>query len=231
MYYSSGNYEAFARPRKPQGVESKSAWFVGSGLAALAGAAFLIRDGQMAGNRITILEQQLLPGGALDGIKEPEKGFVIRGGREMEEHFECLWDLYCWSLRQDMTRDIVIDALRMAWFKRHPSKQAGLIFHSDRGSQYASKDFRDVLTEYGITASMSRRGNCWDNTCSETLFGSLKVERLHGQRFKTRRQAKDEVVAWMLWYNRSRLHSTLAYVSPMRFEENWLVNQPRQVSA
>ena len=67
-----------------------------------------------------------------------------------------------WSLRQDMTRDIVIDALRMAWFKRHPSKQAGLIFHSDRGSQYASKDFRDVLTDYGITASMSRRGNCWD---------------------------------------------------------------------
>jgi putative transposase len=101
-----------------------------------------------------------------------------------------------------------------------PSEQAGrLIFHSDRGSQYASKDFRDVLTEYGITASMSRRGNCWDNACSETLFGSLKVERLHGQRFKTRRQAMDEVVAWLLWYNRTRLHSTLAYVSPMRFEE------------
>ncbi len=94
MYYSSGNYEAFARPRKPHGVDNKTAWFVGSGLAALAGAAFLIRDGQMAGKRITILEQQLLPGGALDGIKEPEKGFVIRGGREMEEHFECLWDLY-----------------------------------------------------------------------------------------------------------------------------------------
>lgn len=94
MYYSSGNYEAFARPRKPQGVENKTAWFVGSGLAALAGAAFLIRDGQMPGNRITIVEQQQLPGGALDGIKEPEKGFVIRGGREMEEHFECLWDLY-----------------------------------------------------------------------------------------------------------------------------------------
>ena len=94
MYYSSGNYEAFVRPRKPQGVENKTAWFVGSGLAALAGAAFLIRDGQMPGHRITILEQQQLPGGALDGIKEPEKGFVIRGGREMEEHFECLWDLY-----------------------------------------------------------------------------------------------------------------------------------------
>lgn len=130
-----------------------------------------------------------------------------------------------WSLRQDMTRDIVIDALRMAWFKRHPSKQAGLIFHSDRGSQYASKEFRDALSGYGITPSMSRRGNCWDNACSETLFGSLKVERLHGQRFKTRRQAMDEVVAWTLWYNRFRLHSTLAYVSPMQFEDNWRATQ------
>lgn len=136
-----------------------------------------------------------------------------------------------WSLRQDMTRELVIDALRMAWFKRHPARDAGLIFHSDRGSQYASRDFRDVLTEYGITASMSRRGNCWDNACSETLFGSLKVERLHGQRFKSRRQAMDEVVAWMLWYNRTRLHSTLAYVSPMQFEENWLAGQRRQVNA
>lgn len=94
MYYSNGNYEAFARPRKPKGAENKTAWFVGSGLAALAGAAFLIRDGQMPGNQITILEQQQLPGGALDGIKEPQRGFVIRGGREMEDHFECLWDLY-----------------------------------------------------------------------------------------------------------------------------------------
>ena len=94
MYYSSGNFEAFARPRKPDGVDDKTAWFVGSGLASLAGAAFLVRDGQMLGNRITILERQLLPGGALDGTKVPEKGFVIRGGREMEEHFECLWDLY-----------------------------------------------------------------------------------------------------------------------------------------
>lgn len=94
MYYSSGNYEAFARPRKPTGVQSKTAWFVGSGIASLAGAAFLIRDGHMFGNRITILEQQKLPGGALDGIKEPQQGFVIRGGREMESNFECLWDLY-----------------------------------------------------------------------------------------------------------------------------------------
>lgn len=136
-----------------------------------------------------------------------------------------------WSLREDMTREIAMDALRMAWFKRHPAKQAGLIFHSDRGSQYASKDFRDVLTEYGIKSSMSRKGNCWDNACSETLFGSLKVERLHGQRFKSRRHARDETIAWLLWYNRSRLHSTLAYVSPMRFEQNWFAAQAKQANS
>ena len=75
---------------------------------------------------------------------------------------------------------------------------------------------------------MSRRGNFWDYTCSETLFGSLKVERLHGQSFVTRRQAKDKTIAWLLWYNKARLHSTLAYVSPMQFEENWLAAQTRQ---
>ncbi|MGO2745082.1 oleate hydratase [Microbacterium sp.] len=94
MRYTSGNYEAFARPRKPDGVDSKRAWFVGSGLSALAGAAFLIRDGQMDGSKITIFEQQDLPGGALDGLDVPDKGFVIRGGREMESNFECLWDLF-----------------------------------------------------------------------------------------------------------------------------------------
>ncbi|WP_301122144.1 oleate hydratase [Mycolicibacterium fortuitum] len=94
MYYSSGNYEAFARPRKPQGVEDKTAWFVGAGLASMSSAVFMIRDGQLPGNKITILERLKLPGGALDGIKEPKKGFVIRGGREMEDHMECLWDLF-----------------------------------------------------------------------------------------------------------------------------------------
>ncbi|MGY3530832.1 MULTISPECIES: oleate hydratase [Bradyrhizobium] len=94
MYYCSGNYEAFARPRKPKGVDNKTAWFVGSGLAALSGAAFLIRDGHMRGDRITILERLKIPGGALDGSHDLKRGFVIRGGREMEDHFECLWDLY-----------------------------------------------------------------------------------------------------------------------------------------
>ena len=72
---------------------------------------------------------------------------------------------------------------------------------------------------------MSRRGNCWDTACSETLLGSLKVERLPGRRFVTRCHAKDEAIAWLLWYNKTRLHSTLAYVSPMQFESEWLAKQ------
>jgi transposase InsO family protein len=126
-----------------------------------------------------------------------------------------------WSMRPDMHRDLVIDALEMAWYQRCPGKQAGLIFHSDRGSQYASEDFGKVLEHCAITPSMSRKGNCWDNACSETLFGSLKMERLHGQRFQTIREAKDEIIAWLLWYNQTRMHSTLKYVSPMQFEQSW----------
>ena len=94
MYYSNGNYEAFARPLKPAGVDEKSAWLVGAGLASLAAACFLVRDGQMKGERIHILEELPLPGGACDGLCDPTKGFIIRGGREMENHFECLWDLF-----------------------------------------------------------------------------------------------------------------------------------------
>ena len=135
-----------------------------------------------------------------------------------------------WSMRPDMQRNLVIDALQMAWFRRNPGKLAGLIFHSDRGSQYASADFSEVLNEHGITPSMSRKGDCWDNACSETLFGSLKVERLHGQRFATIREAKDETIAWLLWYNRTRMHSTLNYVSPMQFEQEW-TDQTRNIAA
>ena len=94
MNYTNGNYEAFARPRKPKGVEEKQAWLVGGGLASLASAAFLVRDAQMDGSRIHILEEAELPGGACDGLLRPDIGFVIRGGREMENHYECLWDLF-----------------------------------------------------------------------------------------------------------------------------------------
>ncbi len=126
-----------------------------------------------------------------------------------------------WSMQPDMRRNLVIDALEMAWFHRRPDRSSKLIFHSDRGSQYASEDFRKVLKEYAITQSMSGKGNCWDNACSETLFGSLKVERLHGQRFETIREAKDETIAWLLWYNQTRMHSTLGYASPAAFETEW----------
>lgn len=94
MHYSNGNYEAFARPRKPKGVDDKSAYLIGAGLASLAAAAFLIRDGQMKGENIHILEELDIAGGGLDGIHDDGRGFIIRGGREMENHFECLWDLF-----------------------------------------------------------------------------------------------------------------------------------------
>ena len=94
MYRSNGNFEAFAKAPKPEGNENKKAYFVGSGLASLAGATFLVRDAQLPGDRITIFEELALPGGSMDGILDEHKGFIIRGGREMEVHFETLWDLF-----------------------------------------------------------------------------------------------------------------------------------------
>ena len=94
MYYSSGNYEAFARPVKPEGVDAKSAYLIGSGLAALSAACFLVRDGQMKGEHVHILEKDPIPGGACDGYKYQDIGYVMRGGREMDNHFECMWDLF-----------------------------------------------------------------------------------------------------------------------------------------
>lgn len=94
MYYSSGNYEAFARPEKPEGVEHKSAYIIGSGLAALTAACYLVRDGQMNGERVHILEKEPIPGGACDGYLYENLGYVMRGGREMDNHFEVMWDLF-----------------------------------------------------------------------------------------------------------------------------------------
>lgn len=133
-----------------------------------------------------------------------------------------------WSMQPHMRREMVIDALRMAWFRRRP--EAGLIFHSDRGSQYCSGDFQAELAKYGMRSSMSRKGNCWDNAPTESLWGSLKVGRLHGQRFATRRAAMDEIVDWLTFYNHRRLHSSLGYVSPMQFERAWLAAQKRQAA-
>ena len=94
MYYSSGNYEAFARPKKPEGVDHKSAYIIGTGLAALTAACYLVRDGQMKGDHIHIFEKDPIPGGACDGWKFENVGYVMRGGREMDNHFEVMWDLF-----------------------------------------------------------------------------------------------------------------------------------------
>jgi putative transposase len=128
-----------------------------------------------------------------------------------------------WSIQPRMTRQLVIDALHMAWFRRRPGK--GLVVHSDRGSQYCSHEFQTALKAYGMSSSMSRRANCWDNAPTESLWGSLKRASVYGRQFATRNEAKNAVMDWLAFYNSTRLHSTLGYVSPMQFEKNWLADQ------
>ncbi len=129
-----------------------------------------------------------------------------------------------WSIKPRMTVDIVLDALTMAWFRRQPA--AGLIHHSDRGSQYASHEFQGKLTEYGMVCSMSRKGNCWDNAPAESFFNSLKNERVHGTRYTTREDARADLFDYIeVFYNRSRRHSTLGYHSPVQFLQDWITNQ------
>ena len=94
MYYGSGTYETFARPEKPEGVDKKSAYIIGTGLAGLSAAFYLVRDGQMKGEHIHLLEKLDLAGGSCDGRKDVTKGFYMRGGREMDNHFECMWDMF-----------------------------------------------------------------------------------------------------------------------------------------
>ena len=129
-----------------------------------------------------------------------------------------------WSLKPRMTADIVTDALTMAWFRRKPA--AGLVHHSDRGSQYASHAFQAKLAEYGMLCSMSRKGNCWDNAPTESWFGSFKNERVYGELVKTRHEMKAMAFEYIeVFYNRKRLHSTLDYKSPMQFLSNWIKTQ------
>ena len=132
-----------------------------------------------------------------------------------------------WSLKSRMTADIATDALTMAWFRRKPA--AGLLHHSDRGSQYASWAFQDKLAEYGMTCSMSRKGNCWDNAPTESWFNSFKNERVHGGGFATRADIKVTAFEYIeVFYNRKRLHSTLGYQSPVQFMQDWMTTQQRE---
>lgn len=125
-----------------------------------------------------------------------------------------------WSLDSTMTRKLVIDAFNTAINKENPDE--GLIFHSDRGVQYASYDYQDFLRENGVLQSMSAKGCCYDNACAESFFSSLKKDRIYGRKFKTRAEAKAVIVEYIeLFYNSRRLHSKLNYNSPREFKEDY----------
>jgi transposase InsO family protein len=125
-----------------------------------------------------------------------------------------------WALDKRIKKQLTLNALAMAYWRRKPLP--GLLHHSDRGSQYACHDYQNRLGHYGMTASMSRKGDCWDNAPTERFFRSLKTERLDGIRFPSRASARLEVVDYITYYNSLRLHSTLGYVSPMGYEKELL---------
>ena len=131
-----------------------------------------------------------------------------------------------WSMSSRMKAQLVCDALKMAIWQRRP--EAGLIHHSDRGSQYASKAFRQLLKAHGIRGSMSRKGDCWDNAVAESFFGSLKQERVQWCNYQTRYEAQQDILDYIsMFYNGYRLHSTLGYISPNDFEKQQLINMKK----
>lgn len=128
-----------------------------------------------------------------------------------------------WSMAEHMRETLIAEALDMALGRRQPAP--GLLHHSDRGVQYASDDYQARLKAAGVTVSMSRKGNCWDNAVMERFWGSLKSERTEGRIYVTRDAAKADVVDYIeMFYNSVRSHSTLDYVSPMQFEKQFLLN-------
>jgi len=122
-----------------------------------------------------------------------------------------------WSMSSRMKAQLVCDALTMALWQRKPDE--GLVHHSDRGSQYASKAFRQLLNAHDMKGSMSRKGDCWDNAVVESFFGTLKQERVHWQNYQTRYEAQQDILEYItMFYNSKRLHSYLDYRSPNDYE-------------
>jgi putative transposase len=134
-----------------------------------------------------------------------------------------------WSMSASLQASLVLDALRMALEHRRPGP--GLVHHSDRGSQYACDAFASLLERHRIVCSMSRKGNCWDNAPAESFFGKLKTERVYGQQYATREDAKLDLFKYIeLFYNRKRRHASLGYLSPVAFEERYLKSQSPQAA-
>jgi len=128
-----------------------------------------------------------------------------------------------WSMNKRMTASLVNDALLMALWKRKPKR--GLLWHTDRGSQYASDSHREILQEHGIIQSMSRKGNCWDNSVAESFFHTLKTELTHHFTFETREEAKQAIFEYIeIFYNRKRTHSANDYLSPTEYEQSKKIN-------
>ncbi|MCY9670370.1 IS3 family transposase [Paenibacillus alginolyticus] len=146
--------------------------------------------------------------------------------REGKLYLASVMDLYTkqivgWKLSDSMTTDLVLDALKQAYRAKKPKKN--LIHHSDRGAQYASSDYRKQLKTYRMRASMSRKGNCYDNACIEAFHSILKRELIYcTPTFKTKQEAYEKLYRYLeLFYNRKRSNSTLGYVSPLRFEQQY----------
>jgi transposase InsO family protein len=124
-----------------------------------------------------------------------------------------------WAMSERMTAKLVCDALQMAYWRRRPPP--GLLLHSDRGSQYASDEYRKIISQFQMMQSMSRKGNCWDNAPMESFFKTLKVERTYRLQYSSRAQARLDIVNWIEgFYNEKRLHSAIDYQSPADFERS-----------
>lgn len=122
-----------------------------------------------------------------------------------------------WAMEDHLQTSLVLAALNMALQQRQPG--GGLLHHSDRGVQYASEDYRQVLKAFGLEASMSRKANCYDNAAMESFWSTLKNELIHRRKYATRAEARRDIFAWIeTYYNRVRLHSSLGYKSPVDFE-------------
>ena len=177
IYYTNGNYEAFARPEKPAGIEEKSAYLVGSGLASLAAACFLVRDAKMPGKNIHILEAMDIAGGACDGIDDPTRGYVMRGGREMEDHFECLWDLFHSIPSLEVPGASVLD--EYYWLNKHDPNYS-LCRATERRGEDAHTDGKFGLSQKGSMEIMklffTKDEDLYDKTIEDVfddeVFGS-----------------------------------------------------------